>query len=98
MAKHLDFKVSNFTVIMSLVLSRDVIAIVPKYMTKIFPELVCLNIPNWSLSLPNKILINKDSLHKEHVKGMAECMINLYKHVSSAGYFENLKVYADVLK
>lgn len=98
MAKHLDFKVSNFTVIMSLVLSRDVIAIVPKYMTKIFPELVCLNIPNWSLSLPNKILINKDSLHKEHVKGMAECMLNLYQHVSSSGCLENLKIYDNVLR
>ena len=97
-AKHLDFKVSNFTITVSLVLSRDIIAVVPKYMTKIFPELVCLNIPDWALSLPNKILINKDSLHKEHVIGMAKCMINLYKDVEKSGCFENLKVNTKLLK
>lgn len=97
-AKHLDFKVSNFTVIISLVLSRDIIAVVPKYMTKIFPELVCLDIPNWSLSLPNKILVNKDTIGKEHVKGMAQAIINLYKTVEKSGCFENLKINEALLK
>jgi DNA-binding transcriptional LysR family regulator len=98
MAKHLDFKVSNFTVIISLVLSRDIIAVVPKYMTKIFPELVCLDIPDWSLSLPNKILVNKDTICKEHVKGMARCMLNLYKEVEKSSCFENLKINEALLK
>lgn len=97
-AKHLDFKASNFTVVISLVLSRDIIAVVPKYMTKIFPELARLEIPNWSLSLPNKILINKDTIHKEHVKEMARCMVNLYKEVEKSDCFENLKINEALLK
>lgn len=97
-AKHLDFKVSNFTLIISLLLTRDIIAIIPKYMTKIFSDFVCLDIPNWSLSLPNKILINKDSMHKEHVKCMAQCMINLYKDVEKADCLENLQINESVLK
>lgn len=92
MARYLDFKVSNFSLIISLIFTRDIIAVIPKYMAKVFPEFVCIDLSEWSLSLPNRILINKDTMHKKHVLDMAQRIVNLYKDVEKEGCFEDLKI------
>lgn len=96
--KHIDFQVSNFDMMLSMVRRKCLIGEMPSYMTRIFPELIKIEVPGWQLKMPIQIITSGGRSRIPYVHTMCSFMIELYREVVRAGGIEDLIIYPSYTK
>lgn len=95
---HIDFQVSNFDMMLSMLRQKFVIAEMPAYMPRIFPDLIKLDVPGWNLKMPIQLITANGRSKIPYVHTMCSFMIDLYREVMLAGGFEDLVIYPSFTK
>ncbi len=96
--RHLDFQVSNFDMMLSMIRRKCLIGEMPAYMTRVFPELIKIDVPGWQLKMPIQIITASGRSKIPYVHTMCSFMIELYREVVRAGGIEDLVIYPSYTK
>lgn len=96
--KHIDFQVSNFDMMLSMVRRKCLIGEMPSYMTRIFPELIKIEVPGWQLKMPIQIITSGGRSKIPYVHTMCSFIIEMYHEVVRAGGIEDLVIYPSYTK
>lgn len=96
--RHIDFQVSNFDMMLSMLRQKCLIAEMPAYMTRIFPDLVKIEVPGWQLKMPIQIITASGRSKIPYVHTMCSFLIELYREIMMAGGIEDLIIYPSYTK
>lgn len=96
--RHIDFQVSNFDMMLSMLRQKCLIAEMPAYMTRIFPDLVKIEVPGWQLKMPIQIITASGRSKIPYVHTMCSFLIELYREMMMAGGIEDLIIYPSYTK
>lgn len=96
--RHVDFQVSNFDMMLSMLRQKCLIAKMPAYMNRIFPDLVKIEVPGWQLKMPIQIITASGRSKIPYVHTMCSFLIELYREIMMAGGIEDLIIYPSYTK
>ena len=96
--RHIDFQVSNFDMMLSMVRQKCLIGEMPAYMTRVYPDLIKIDIPNWQLKMPIQIITASGRSKIPYVHTMCSFIIEMYHEVMMAGGIEDLVIYPSYTK
>lgn len=96
--RHIDFQVSNFDMMLSMVRQKCLIGEMLAYMTRVYPDLVKIDIPNWQLKMPIQIITASGRSKIPYVHTMCSFIIEMYHEVMMAGGIEDLVIYPSYTK
>lgn len=96
--RHIEFQVSNFDMMLSMLRQKCLIAEMPAYMTRIFPDLVKIEVPEWQLKMPIQIITASGRSKIPYVHTMCSFLIELYREIMMAGGIEDLIIYPSYTK
>ena len=77
---------------------KCLIAEMPAYMTRIFPDLVKIEVPGWQLKMPIQIITASGRSKIPYVHTMCSFLIELYREMMMAGGIEDLIIYPSYTK
>lgn len=96
--RHIDFQVSNFDMMLSMLRQKCLIAEMPAYMSRIFPELIKLDVPGWNLKMPIQLITASGRSKIPYVHTVCSLWIDFYREIMLAGGMEDLVIYSSYTK
>ena len=85
-------------IVFSMVRQKCLIGEMPAYMTRVYPDLVKIDIPNWQLKMPIQIITASGRSKIPYVHTMCSFIIEMYHEIMMAGGIEDLVIYPSYTK
>lgn len=90
--QHLDFQVSNYEMLISLLRAKYLIAYIPTYWLDVFPDLIRLDIDGWNMKMPLRVITAVGRSKVPYINTMCGYVIDMCDALGHVGSFENLMV------